>query len=153
VEKRLHVRDAAGMICAIDSFLTAALEAEPPQLDVLVSALDLLVVAYNNTCQTEASEDEREVPKGDYPGVVAQIRKRFPELGVYGTVYNPLAVPPESPLLGDAADDIADIMLDLSEVRWRSSEISHEDASWHFRWTYEIHWGRHLHAVRTYLHA
>ena len=79
------------------------------------------------------------------------MRKRFPNLGFYGVIFDPLKLPPEEPVVGDAIDDIADIVSDLSEILWRHEMLGEEDANWHFRYLYEIHWGRHLHELRHYL--
>jgi hypothetical protein len=80
---------------------------------------------------------------------------RFPELGFY---HSPASVPfeaEEDPTLslGDRIDDVADIAGELMEVVWRWENNGPADAVWYFRFSYEGHWGRHLHDLRRYLHA
>jgi hypothetical protein len=54
--------------------------------------------------------------------------------------------------MGAGWDDLADITSDLREVLWCWENTSEADAAWHFRFLYQIHWGRHLHNLRSYLH-
>ena len=78
------------------------------------------------------------------------IRARFPDLGLYGTVFG-IDVPGEA-FIGDAIDDILDITNDLKQVLWRFDCFGDDDANWHFRMLFEIHWGQHLRALAYYLH-
>jgi hypothetical protein len=72
-------------------------------------------------------------------------------LGHYA-IANPSDIPPKEALVGDAIDDIADIVRDLQEVIWRAEHQSENDARWYFRNLFWIHWGRHLRELSLYLH-
>ena len=141
------------MLIAIHSFLDTALKAEPPSVEALARDLDRLALAYAETPPGDPSEDERTPPRLDYVTTRDVVRERFSDLGFYGVVFDPLRVPPEEPVIGDAVDDIADIIGDLSEVLWRYETLGIDDANWDFRFGYEIHWGRHLHELRFYLYV
>jgi hypothetical protein len=140
------------MIEAIQEFLSVALEAIPAELDALAPALDRLALAYSETPAGAPSEREEASPERDHTSLQHRIVARFPALGFYA-VADPLTVPPDPPTLGDAIDDIADIVIDLSEVLWRSATMGTDDARWYFKFSYESHWGRHLHELRSYIHA
>ena len=56
-------------------------------------------------------------------------------------------------MVGDAVDDITDIVGDLSEALWRYTAVGPDDAHWYFRFSYETHWGRYLHDLRSYIYA
>lgn len=62
---------------------------------------------------------------GDAPTVVAP-DGRFKKLPFqyYGVVFDPLQVPPEAPVIGDLADDLADIYVDLKSglLLWGSGK-------------------------------
>ena len=140
------------MIEAIQLYLAAALQISPPSIEALAMALDRLALAYGEApCGAPADEDT-EAPDHDRGAIRRLVADRFPELGFYAVV-DPLAVLPETPLVGDAIDDIAEIADDLSEVLWRFTAVGADDAYWHFRFDYQTHWGRHLHDLRSYIHA
>jgi hypothetical protein len=77
--------------------------------------------------------------------------RRFPALGYYGSA-GPKEFAGEA-FVGDAIDDIMDITNDLQEVLWRFDRFDSNDAHWHFRFLYQIHWGRHLRDLARYLHS
>jgi hypothetical protein len=54
--------------------------------------------------------------------------------------------------VGDAIEDIADIVGDLKEVLWCFKHTSENDALWNFHNYFKIHWGRHLRDLQLYLH-
>ncbi len=140
------------MIEAIESFLMAALTTVPPSIERLAYALDQLALAYAETPDGEPSDDDREASDHDHATTRARIEERFPDFGFYAVV-DPLAVLPEAPSVGDAVDDVSDIAGDLLEVLWRRDTLGLDEAGWCFRFGYETHWGRHLHDLRSYIHA
>jgi hypothetical protein len=61
----------------------------------------------------------------------------------YGSVFDPLAIPPEEPVLGSLADDIADIYRDVVNGL-RQYQAGHRTAAaWEWRFGFENHWGHH----------
>ncbi len=140
------------MIEAIRRFLSLLDQGEPISEETLAYALDALALAYHDTPLGKPSGIKTEPPQGDYKSVRRRVEGLFPDLGLYG-IADPMKVPNEEALVGDAMDDISDIALDLTEVLWRWQNLGADDAHWHFRFGYQTHWGRHLHELRFYLHA
>ncbi|MXQ11513.1 DUF5063 domain-containing protein [Microvirga makkahensis] len=120
--------------------------------EALARALDALAAVYHDTPSGRPSDAEAEPPRDDYRLIRQHVGRIFPDLGLYATA-DPLEVPNEEALVGDAIDDISDIALDLKEILWRWQNLGADDAIWHFRFGYQTHWGRHLHGLRFYLHA
>ncbi|MDH3504840.1 MAG: DUF5063 domain-containing protein [Nitrospirota bacterium] len=56
-------------------------------------------------------------------------------------------------LIGDAIDDLADIIGDLQEVLWFYEKAYSNVALWHFSFKYRSHWGYHAENLLWYLHA
>lgn len=82
--------------------------------------------------------------------------KRFGSLpfNYYNLVFDPTKVEPEAPVVGDIADDFADIYRDLN-AGLSLYEGGHEaEAIWEWKQSFNSHWGRHvtsaLYALHTY---
>lgn len=117
---------------------------------MLSRRLDELALSYHDTPHGDPDEsEERPEPEGRVEH--AEIGRRFPTLGYYGSA-DPKEVPGEA-LVGDAIDDIMDITNDLKEVLWRFDRFGPADAHWHFRFLYQVHWGEHLRNLARYLHS
>nr|NUR37992.1 DUF5063 domain-containing protein [Sphingomonas sp.] len=100
-----------------------------------------------------SDEDDSHLKPPGYPeGLYHRVAERFPELGHYA-VAEPPELPPKEAMVGDAIDDLADIVRDLQEVVWRAEHQSENDARWYFRLLFQIHWGRHLRELSLYLHS
>lgn len=140
------------MIEAVKGFLSLLDQSKPISDEVLARALDALALAYHDTPPGKPSASEAEPPGDDYQLIRRQVGRLFPGLGFYGAA-DPLKVPNEEALVGDAIDDISDIARDLRKILWRWQILGTDDANWHFRFGYQTHWGRHLHELRFYLHA
>jgi hypothetical protein len=54
--------------------------------------------------------------------------------------------------MGDAIDDLADIILDVREVVWLADQLTLDDAHWAFRLHF-FHWGQHARELLLYLQA
>jgi hypothetical protein len=138
---------------AIDNYLDL-LDGKPKtgqrELKELTLALDRLVAEYQRSEDAEVVDDDADAPSTD--SIYQQAAASYPTLGYYTHI-----APDEDmnarPGLADAIDDLADIARDLSEVLWHLDQGRVTDAIWHFRFTYQIHWGVHLHSLRVYLHS
>lgn len=139
-------------LAIIDRFLELVTIGEPPSLQRLAHALDELALSIYEAPEGSPSELEDDPPDRRYQAVHAELAARFPGLGHYPVV-DPLAGENEQPVVSGAIDDLADIVGDLGEVRWRFENIGPDDAYWHFHLLYEVHWGRHLRELGLYLHA
>jgi len=137
-------------ILAAERFVELVTECESPSIQMLSRHLDELALSYHDTPDGDPNDSD-EPPRPEYRVSHADISKRFPNLGYYGTA-DPTEVPGE-PLVGDAIDDIMDIANDLKEVLWRYERFGPDDADWHFRFLYQVHWGAHLRELARYLHA
>jgi len=138
---------------AVRDFLKLVSDGEPPSLDAIALALDRLALAYNDAPPGEDADNQQEPPRQDYALVYANLARRFPDLGYYG-VADPLEPAPASETMnGDAVDDLADLVIDLSEISWRADANGLADAHWHLRESFAIHWGWHLRSLALYLHA
>lgn len=147
--------DDTPTIAAARHFLRALRQGPPPSDTELAQALDELAVAYHQAPEGDPADDESDPPGAeyaDYKERYASLRERFSGLGLYA-VADPTEPVNEEPLVGDAIDDLADIEGDLQNVLWRFENLGPNDAHWHFRFLYQIHWGRHLRELSQYLHA
>jgi hypothetical protein len=133
-------------------FLRLVNEGDPPSDLELIRALDELALAYHDTPEGNPSGSRRKPTRSDYQQRWQSLGDRFPDLGYYA-ISDPKETVAEEGLVGDAIDDLADISIDLGEVIWRFENLGADDAHWHFRMLYEIHWGRHLRELAFYLHA
>ena len=138
-------------LAAVRTFVALATEGPPPTLDALIQALDGLAAAYHSTPDGQQADSDSEPPSHDYAACYDALLARFPEYGYYA------ATDPSEPisdsLTGDAIDDLADIVGELSEALWREEALGADDAHWHLRWSFEMHWGHHLRSLGLYLHV
>lgn len=105
----------------------------------------------------EPSFDERlyeEIERLDYGLVYAHVKVNFPEFHDYNQLEQVLD-PNKKPeiLLGDAIDDLSDLIIDLSEVAWRLQNTSLDDALWYFNTLMRMHSEQHLLNLLVYLKA
>jgi len=144
-----------GMIDAVQLYL--ALLRSPPEaaherVGALAEALDRLAFARHSTPAIQRDD----VP--DLPDVTPYTEMRaiaaatFPDFGVYAVV-TPDENPLQQAMMGDAIDDLADIALDMERVEQLWEKKLLDEANWHYRFWYGAHWGRHLHDLRSYVHA
>ena len=103
----------------------------------LVAELDLVLVC---TQIPEFAYDETaypDPPTRDYQRLRAEISKNFPQLGHYCTAEgNPQQIDKASVLVGDAIEDLTDIVADLIEVHWCFKNTSFTNALWHFEFSF-----------------
>ena len=127
----------------------------PVDVETLQLALDRLALVshFVDTIPDDKEEYSGE-PVRDYTQWKVLAETRFPGLGYYNIPSKISVTLGEAEIrMGDAIDDVADIANELSEFVWRWHNNSENDALWHFRFSYESHWGSHLRSLQTYLHA
>jgi len=71
----------------------------------------------------------------------------------YSSVFDPHSVPPETPVVGDLADDIADIYRDLSEGLSLYAADHIRESEWAFVNSFRTHWGRHASSAIRAIHC
>ena len=90
---------------------------EIDDINELIVRLDKLALSLSGIEYQFDESDYPDSPKMEYGLVSNQVRKRFPSLGYYNTVFEVLEVGESVvPSLGDAIDDISDITQDLMVV-------------------------------------
>lgn len=144
--------DDTATIATTRSFLALLHEGPTPSSRKLLRSLDELAMAYHHTPEGNPSETDVTPTRKDYQERYVSLGKRFPNYGYYA-VSDPTEPVNEKGMVGDAIDDLADIAADLEEVVWRFENLDANDAHWHFRFLFEIHWGMHLRELSLYLHA
>lgn len=91
------------------------------------------------------------VDKNDHKAVYARFG-RLP-LQYYGEVFDTTRVPPEEPTVGDLADDLLDIYTDVKGGLLYFSQGHPEQAVFHWRFTWGVHWGRHATSALRAMHC
>ncbi|MEP2772984.1 MAG: DUF5063 domain-containing protein [Fulvivirga sp.] len=91
-------------------------------------------------------------PESEYEQIRSGIEKNLPELGFYHKVTNPLDVSNKIETgIGDAVDDLTDIIQDLTEFIWWANNSEEAEAIWHFKQRFKIHTHEHLIGLIYYL--
>ena len=122
-------------------------------LNALEIVLDKLALARHFVEYTFDGNDYSDSPRFDYSHLRELAAKQFPSLGYYNIPDTICEKVGETEIIiGDAIDDIADILGDLQELIWRWENNSPDDALFHFEITYDSHWGMHLRDLQHYLY-
>lgn len=77
-------------------------------------------------------------------GRVAEGRSGLLPTTLYWDVFDPLTDEPGSPVANSITDDLGDIYADLKRGLGLFDAGFESDAAWHWRFTFDIHWGEHL---------
>lgn len=139
----------------IKEFLSLVLddESELDEPNLLIAALDKLAYSIIHINYVFDETDFPESPEQNYQLIRKKVQKRFPTLGYYNVAQDISDNLEKSiVVVGDAIDDISDIVVDLSEVMWCFENTSENDALWHYQNSYKTHWGKHLRELQLYLH-
>jgi xanthine dehydrogenase iron-sulfur cluster and FAD-binding subunit A len=125
------------------------------EISRLIRAIDTLVYSLHfiGAEIPPIEESEAELPPTDYRETYEAIAHRYPALGRYWLALHPVieeGVEGEV-AVGDAIDDLADILLALREVRWLKERVSRKDALAALHARYDMHLWMHFHSLRQYL--
>jgi hypothetical protein len=133
----------------------AAIESLPKLPREQTIALALAVVA-EMFCYAIRIPDARSLSGLDWPDLVgtddcATLRRKledvFSDKNWYWMVFDPLKSPPEVPVAGSLADDLADIWFDVKRgllTFEANGEAALADVQWSWKFPFETHWGRHV---------
>jgi hypothetical protein len=115
-------------------------------------ALDRLV-AVRHDVSFSFDQTEYPEPPGLDSDVARELVVRFlPTFGVYNVPASLTEnIASSSLLVGDAVDDLADVLIDLREVEWRWTNTSEADALWHFDHAFRFHLLPHVRWLQVYL--
>ncbi|MCO6149409.1 DUF5063 domain-containing protein [Flavobacterium sp. NRK1] len=83
-------------------------------------------------------------PDFNYNLIRKNVEYNFPDFGFYNTVSDFTFENITEIVLGDAIDDLSDIIKDLMEVKWRIENNSINDALWYFKFIFKSHSEQHL---------
>ena len=115
------------------------------KFNVLKKLLVSLYFEYVNINFEFDESDFDEEPDFDYNEIKQNVKSNFPKLDWYSMVLDLNRMEPDVEIgIGDALDDLTDIIKDLMEVKWRMENTSEMDALWHFEYLMKIHSEQHL---------
>ncbi|WP_299441036.1 DUF5063 domain-containing protein [uncultured Aquimarina sp.] len=125
--------------------ITPKLKIENKELILKKSLLSLYqeYLALEGNVATDEKEYP-EAPEFNFEKISNTIRSNFPELGFYQMVLDPFDLEKPNNGLGDANDDLSDIIKDLMEVQWRFQNTSETDAIWYFEFIMRNNSEQHL---------
>lgn len=114
-----------------------------------------LVRIYNLYFEIEFEFDEKDYEDFKRPqpkSIQEVIKSNFPEFGFYKVVLDINEIENlNGNSIGDAVDDLLDIIIDLQEVKWRMENNSLEDGLWYFNFSFENHIQQHILDLLNYL--
>ncbi|MBM4778702.1 MAG: DUF5063 domain-containing protein [Archangiaceae bacterium] len=116
----------------------------------LVRAVDRLVVAVHDVRFEFDVAEYADAPRFAYGAARALVTSRFPEFGSYSV---PASMRPTNTevMLGDAVDDLADLIIELRAVEWCFAHASEADALWHLENGFRTHWAAHVRWLQVFL--
>ena len=80
-----------------------------------------------------------------YVNIRKNIESNFPDFGYYTIALDLMDINNKDNMaIGDAIDDLSDIILDLLEIKWRMENNSVEDGLWYFNFSFENHIQQHI---------
>ncbi|MET4084229.1 hypothetical protein ABIB40_004203 [Pedobacter sp. UYP30] len=114
-----------------------------------------LVKFYSLYFDIEYKFDEvefKDFDKSKLPDIRKNVESNFKEYGIYKSVFdlNKLDNLEESSI-GDAIDDLTDIISDLLEIKWRIENNSFADGLWFFELTFTNHTQQHILNLLNYM--
>ena len=87
----------------------------------------------------------KEPPRFDYGEIKKNVNSNFPNFGFYHSVLNPIELHEDPKLsLGDAEDDLTDIVLGMLQVKWLNENSNTKYFEWHFHLIWQGHLERHF---------
>ncbi|MGE0240550.1 MAG: hypothetical protein AB7F09_18335 [Parvibaculaceae bacterium] len=127
-------------------------DGRPADICALIHAIDTLMYAVHFV-DADASETGPEAPRADYDQTYETLKQRHAGLGYYWlALHSIIREGTEGELaIGDAIDDLADILIDLGEVRWIHEHADRRTALAALRARYDMHLWMHFHSLRQYL--
>jgi hypothetical protein len=114
-----------------------------------------LVNIYNLYFEIKFDFDQTDYPDFDkthLPNVRQNIESNFKDFGFYKTILDINDIDNlQDNAIGDAIDDLNDIIIDLLEIKWRIENNSLADGLWFFELTFRTHIQQHILDLLNYL--
>ncbi len=143
------------LISAIDEIIKYGMESNVKNENKEKSLERNLVKIYLHYFEIEDPFDSNDYPKFDksrLPEIRKNIISNFSSFGFYKTVYNITAINDTEDLaIDDTVDDLSDIILDLTETKWRIENNSLSDGLWFFKFIFESHTQQHILNLLNYM--
>lgn len=116
---------------------------------------EYLVEFYSEYFSINYNYDESDYPAFDkikLPNIIENVKSNFPNFGLYHEVWDCHELNKKPNIaLGDAVDDLSDIIFDLLEIKWRAENNSHQDALWFFQLIFRSHTQQHIISLLNYM--
>lgn len=114
-----------------------------------------LVKIYNLYFDIKFDFDETDYPdfdKSNLPNIRQNIESNFTDFGFYKSIldFNDIDNLQDN-AIGDAIDDLNDIIIDLLEIKWRIENNSLADGLWFFQLTFYSHIQQHILDLLNYM--
>ena len=107
-----------------------------------------LVKIYSLYFDIKYEFDETDFPdfdKSQYPDIRQNVKSNFKDYGLYKISLNIRDVNSlKNNAIGDAIDDLTDIIIDLLEIKWRIKNNGLADGLWFFELTFYTHTQQHI---------
>lgn len=114
-----------------------------------------LVKIYNLYFDIEYKFDETDFPDFDnsqLPNIRQNVESNFKDFGLYKTILNINDIDNlKENEIGDAIDDLTDIIIDLLGIKWRIENNSLADGLWFFELTFYSHTQQHILNLLNYM--
>lgn len=119
----------------------------------IINYLDQLAWLIHDANPSE-DYDGDEIPESDYQSIRKLVEARFPNWGYYNCAKDVTKNIGETSItVGDAIDDISDIVSDLKAVLWCLDNENENNALWQLKDSYEGHWREHMLNLKHYSHC
>ena len=99
--------------------------------------------------------DETDYPdfdKSKFPDIIQNVASNFKDYGLYKTILDINDIDNlKDNAIGDAIDDLSDIIADLLEIKWRIENNSLADGLWFFQLIFYSHTQQHILDLLNYM--
>ncbi|MES2589734.1 MAG: DUF5063 domain-containing protein [Bacteroidota bacterium] len=93
-----------------------------------------------------------EFDKTEYSDIRQNVTSNFKDFGLYKTILDIEDIDNlKDDAIGDAIDDLTDIIIDLSEIKWRIENNSLADGLWFFELIFYAHTQQHILDLLNYM--
>ena len=141
-------------IPTINEIAKYGLQPNLTEVDKEKSLAKSLVKIYNLYFEIEYEFDETDYPDFDnekYQNIRQNVESNFKDFGFYKMVLEINDMVNDEIGIGDAVDDLSDIIKDLLEVKWRIENNSLNDGLWFFNFIFNSHTEKHIIDLLNYI--
>jgi hypothetical protein len=142
------------LIPTINKIAKYGLQPNLTEVDKEKSLAKSLVKIYNLYFEIEYEFDETDYPDFDnekYQNIRQNVESNFKDFGFYKMVLEINDMVNDEIGIGDAVDDLSDIIKDLLEVKWRIENNSLNDGLWFFNFIFNSHTEKHIIDLLNYI--